>query len=114
MPRRSCHICLASPFTMDISEIATRPCLEDNVRREGAPSHLPLCVDLDGTLLRTDTLLEGLVRLGLGRGLFSALGALPRGRASSKAAVAEHVALKASLLPYHEGLLAWLREQKKQ
>jgi len=99
---------------MDISEIATRPCLEDNVRREGAPSHLPLCVDLDGTLLRTDTLLEGLVRLGLGRGLFSALGALPRGRASSKAAVAEHVALKASLLPYHEGLLAWLREQKKQ
>ena len=37
---------------------------------------VPLCVDLDGTLLKTDTLVEGLMRL-LKRSVWSLLGLLP-------------------------------------
>ncbi|MCS6855373.1 MAG: haloacid dehalogenase-like hydrolase, partial [Elioraea sp.] len=74
---------------------------------------LPLCIDLDGTLLRTDTLLEGLVRLGPGQRLARALLALPRGRAPFKAEIARGAPLDPSRLPYNEGLLTWLVEQKK-
>ncbi|WP_114376847.1 hypothetical protein [Elioraea thermophila] len=67
---------------------------------------LPLCVDLDGTLLRTNILVEGLVRLGLGRRLAQAALALARGRAAFKAAVAERAPVHRSRLPYHQSLLA--------
>lgn len=81
---------------------------------EGEPSaamlgdavRLPLCVDLAGTLLRTDTLVEGVVRLGLGRRLAQAALALGRGRAAFKAAVAEGAPVDPSRLPYHQSLLA--------
>ncbi|MCS6921110.1 MAG: UbiA family prenyltransferase [Elioraea sp.] len=79
----------------------------------GDAARLPLCVDLDGTLLRTDTLVEGVVRLGLGRRLAQALVALARGRAAFKAAVAEGAPLDPSRLPYNEQLVAWLAEQKR-
>ncbi len=73
---------------------------------------LPLCVDLDGTLVRTDTLVEGL--LALAGGLrFGALGAaVMGGRAALKARVASLAPLDPALLPYNEPLLAYLREQR--
>jgi len=74
---------------------------------------LPLCVDLDGTLIQTDLLVEGLVAILTNRRL---LGKLPRlfatRRAGFKRNVAALAAIDASLLPYNRPLLAYLREQK--
>ena len=75
----------------------------------------PLCVDLDGTLLKTDLLHEGLARL-LARPwlLFLAAFQLLRGRAALKHWVAARVPLDPSLLPYREDVLSWLRQQKQR
>ena len=73
----------------------------------------PLCVDLDGTLLRTDLLQEGLARLLLRPWLLiSAAFQLFRGRAALKQWVAARASLDPALLPYREDLLDWLRRQK--
>lgn len=72
---------------------------------------LPIVVDLDHTLLRTDTLDESFVRA-----LFhhpasaaAALLALPRGRLAVKSALAEGMPFDATALPLREDLLDWLR-----
>ena len=73
----------------------------------------PLCVDLDGTLVRTDTLVEGIlgaVKRDF-RNVFALIGALFRGRAAFKAAVAQRAELAMDLLPVHEELWRWLGEQ---
>ena len=77
---------------------------------------LPLCVDMDGTLLRTDTLYESL--LAMVRQSPWSLLLLPlwllRGRAVFKREVAARTQLNVGLLPVHEELLGWLRQQKQQ
>jgi 4-hydroxybenzoate polyprenyltransferase len=72
---------------------------------------LPIVVDLDHTLLRTDTLDESFVRA-----LFhypataaAAVLALPRGRLAVKSILAEGVPLEGAELPLREELLDWLR-----
>ena len=78
------------------------------------PPALPLCVDLDGTLLRTDTLVEGLLGLlGSPADLPGTLAAAARGRAALKQRVTAAVPLDPALLPYNTELLAWLRSQKQ-
>ncbi len=75
---------------------------------------VPLCVDLDGTLLRTDTLLEAVLVL-LHRSLWHGLQLLAwlfRGRAGFKAEVARRVELDVEHLPVNAQFLDWLREQK--
>ena len=75
---------------------------------------VPLVVDLDGTLLRTDLLLEGVVAI-LRRNvlmIFAMLAWLPRGRAYFKRRVAEHAALDFATLPVNEDLLAYIELQK--
>ena len=77
---------------------------------------VPLCVDLDGTLLRTDTLLEAalvLLHRSLWRGL-QLLAWLFRGRAGFKAEVARRVELDVQYLPVNAEFLDWLRAQKAQ
>ena len=73
----------------------------------------PLCVDLDGTLIQTDLLVEGIVAVLTNRRLF---GKLPRLYATSRAGLKRNVAAIAmtdpALLPYNRALLAYLREQK--
>jgi phosphoserine phosphatase len=74
---------------------------------------VPLCVDLDGTLLRTDTLYEGLLLL-LKRGPLYALLALfwlLHGRSRLKREVASRVILNPAELPYREDLVDYLRQQ---
>lgn len=73
-----------------------------------------LAVDLDGTLMRSDLLWEGLLRLALRRpwSLPGVVGSLARGRAALKRAVAEAMPIDPAMLPWREDLLAWLREQK--
>jgi 4-hydroxybenzoate polyprenyltransferase len=76
----------------------------------------PLCVDLDGTLCRSDTLWESVLQL-LRQAPWLLLSMpfwLLRGRAAFKHRVAERAQLDAGRLPYHEELLAWLRQQRRE
>lgn len=74
----------------------------------------PLAVDLDGTLIRSDTLHEGLINLVKSRPLqiLSVLRALGAGKAAFKREVTRHGRLNAASLPYNAELLTYLREQK--
>ena len=79
---------------------------------QSAHADLPLCVDLDGTLVRTDTLVEGLLALAGGMRFGTLLGAFAGGRAALKARVAEAAPTDPALLPYNEALLDYLRDQR--
>ena len=75
---------------------------------------IPLVVDLDGTLIFSDSLFEGCVQLWRRQPLYFALfpAWVMRGRVAAKRHVADHVELDATLLPYNESLVAHLREQR--
>lgn len=81
---------------------------------QAAAEAVPLCVDLDGTLVKTDTLYEAVLAL-LRRNLLYLL-VLPfwllRGRAYLKGRIAVLVTLDAGTLPYNEALVVLLREQR--
>lgn len=74
---------------------------------------LPLYVDLDGTLIYSDLLFESFLLLIKQNPLylFACAWWLLRGRGYLKAQIAQRVVLDATLLPYNEKLLAWLRGQ---
>lgn len=73
----------------------------------------PLCVDLDGTLVKTDLLFELLMVLLKTRplALFRLPGWLLKGKANLKRELASHVDLDVTCLPYREPLLEFLREE---
>ncbi len=73
-----------------------------------------LTVDLDGTLLRTDTLVESVLALARARplDLIPMLAALGRGRAGFKAWLAERVVLDVDALPLNIALIEWLRAER--
>ena len=78
------------------------------------PNQVPLVVDLDGTLIKTDLLWEYLAQ-SLLRNPFSIVAILfwwTFGRAFLKKKLAARTKIDPSTLPYHNGFLAWLREQK--
>jgi 4-hydroxybenzoate polyprenyltransferase len=79
-------------------------------------NQVPLCVDLDGTLIRTDMLWESMVRLLRRNPLW--LTVIPfwwmRGRACLKQQIARRVTVDVTTLPYHEPFLAYLRELKQR
>jgi len=72
-----------------------------------------MVVDLDGTLIKTDLLVESVVRLLRGNPLYIFL--LPfwllKGKAALKCELARRVSLDVGLLPFNEPFLAWLRAQ---
>lgn len=74
---------------------------------------LPLCVDVDGTLIRSDLLLESVFAL-LKHNIFYIF-LLPiwllKGKANLKHQIASRVEIDAGLLPYHEEFLTFLRQQ---
>ena len=76
----------------------------------------PLVVDLDGTLVETDLLLESIARLLRQQPL--TLLALPlwllRGRANLKREVAQRVELDPTLLPYRTALIDYLRAERNK
>jgi len=76
---------------------------------------IPVVVDLDDTLVRTDTLLEQLVVIIFKRPnrLPHVAGALLRGRASLKRHIAETVTLDFQTLPYNEGVLDYIAKRKQ-
>ncbi len=78
------------------------------------PAPVPLCVDLDGTLIRTDMVWESLVR-ALRRNplyLFAALAWWCRGRAYLKQELARRVEVPVENLPYTESFVSFLRAEK--
>ncbi len=74
----------------------------------------PLCVDLDGTLVATDTLWESVLLLLRHNFLFCF--SLPfwliKGKAYFKHQIVQQVTLNVATLPYRDNLLAFLREEK--
>jgi hypothetical protein len=77
-------------------------------------SQVPLVVDLDGTLLRTDTLHESAIRLLRDHPLDLALIPLwlTSGKAYMKRRIAGRITLEPSGLPYRQDLLEWLRAER--
>jgi 4-hydroxybenzoate polyprenyltransferase/phosphoserine phosphatase len=84
-----------------------------SLRLEG---DIPLCVDLDGTLVRTDTLLEAAVALIKRNPAYALLFPiwLLRGRANLKAQIARRVTLNVSRLPYNEELMEFLFKERQR
>ena len=89
---------------------------ESQEPEDSSSAGIPLCVDLDGTLIRSDLLYEALARLSKG-GVVPLVQApfwLSRGRAGFKREVARRVVLEASSLPYNERLVEFLRAEKSR
>lgn len=74
----------------------------------------PLCVDLDGTLVKTDTFAQALLLLIRTRpaALFSIPGWASGGLAAFKRRVAQEIQLDPAALPYHSGLLTFLKSER--
>ncbi len=74
----------------------------------------PLYVDLDGTLVSTDTLWESLICLARQnpRAFLGVLPSLLRGKAAFKTALGEATDFAVPSLPYREEVLAFLREER--
>ncbi len=74
----------------------------------------PLCVDLDGTLIATDTLWESVLLLL--RHNFLLIFLLPlwliKGKAYFKHQIAQQITLDVTTLPYRENVLAFLQREK--
>lgn len=73
-----------------------------------------MCVDLDGTLIKSDLLFESLACLLKEKPWLLFLVPLwsLRGKASLKSSLARRVSLNVASLPYNLALLEWLNEQK--
>jgi 4-hydroxybenzoate polyprenyltransferase/phosphoserine phosphatase len=84
----------------------------DSIRIESLPS--TIVVDLDGTLLRTDSLHENLIKVLMHSPhlLLRVLRWLMRGRAFMKNQLMSHVPLSPEDLPMREPLLKWLHARK--
>ena len=96
-----------------MSDDVPAPALEEQSATAPAPVSPPLVVDLDGTLVKTDLLVEGVCRLLRQEPL--TLLALPfwllKGRAHLKREIARRVQLDPALLPYRNALVGYLREE---
>jgi 4-hydroxybenzoate polyprenyltransferase/phosphoserine phosphatase len=76
----------------------------------------PLCVDLDGTLVRSDTLVDSLLVLLRKRPL-RAFGLIPKlfeGKAAFKAYAARYAHLDVAHLPYNRALVSFLQQEQRQ
>jgi 4-hydroxybenzoate polyprenyltransferase len=87
----------------------------ESAERAGHPAGtLPLCVDLDGTLVKSDTLVDSVLALVRQnpRALFRIPGWLAQGKAAFKRHVTGAVSIDVAALPYNKPLLEFLyREQ---
>lgn len=87
-----------------------------NISMKIPPSAPPLCVDVDGTLIKTDLLIESFFALIKQNPLTIFL--IPlwllRGKACLKQEIARRVELDVTLLPYHPDFLAYLQEERRK
>jgi len=92
-----------------LSQIVSQP--------ESAATELrPLCVDLDGTLVKSDTLEDSLLALARRRPklLLALPGRLLQGKAAFKEFVTASIALDVTHLPYNHKVLHYLEQQHRQ
>lgn len=96
-----------------LNHLAHSPAIEANLVHAGSMKDIPLCVDLDGTLLQTDTLHESVLLLFKNKPLLLARipGWLLVGRAHLKWEVSRCVGLDVSLLPVHAEFLEYLKSE---
>lgn len=80
------------------------------------PQPSPLCVDLDGTLVCTDTMMESLRLLLKANPLYIFLFPwwLKRGRAYFKRQISSRVKINPALLPYRPTVLDFLERERKK
>ncbi len=80
------------------------------------PPGLPLCVDLDGTLVKSDTLVDSVLALARQnpRALLSIPAWLAGGKAAFKRHVTSAVTLDVAHLPYNQPLLRYLRARARR
>jgi 4-hydroxybenzoate polyprenyltransferase/phosphoserine phosphatase len=88
---------------------------EDLTLKSAPPGALPLCVDLDGTLLRIDTLHESTFAAAFDdwRVLFRLPGWLAEGKAKLKGELAARWRFDPATLPYNADLLEYIRAQRE-
>lgn len=82
---------------------------------ESPPKNVPLCVDLDGTLIRTDMFWESLIALVKRRPacMFWLPFWLLHGRAHLKDQLARRIQIDVEYLPYNEDVLDYLRKERQ-
>ena len=80
-----------------------------------APTEPALCVDLDGTLSKSDTLMDSACQLVRSRPLvvFEMFRWLAGGRARLKQQVAQRASVDAARLPYNSAVLRYLQAQRR-
>jgi hypothetical protein len=85
-------------------------------RPESADAEIPLVVDLDGTLVRSDLLVESaFAYLGVNPfRIFSLPGLMLQGKAGLKDGIAAKTAIDATHLPYDERVLALIEEARRE
>ena len=102
----------------DAATASYRATLSDTLQQNAVPETgktpvVPLCVDLDGTLVKSDTLVDSVLLMVRQSPL--ALLQLPlwlmQGKAAFKAHIAQAVTLDAAHLPYNRPLLQFLEQQ---
>jgi len=89
---------------------------ESDLSRDDGATAVPLVVDLDGTLLRTDSLHEStllLLRGGPHRA-FSLPLWLASGKARMKREIAQRVELDVAGMPYHDELVTWISAERER
>lgn len=76
-------------------------------------STLPLCVDLDGTLIKTDSLHESVLQLLRQKAIYCIIGLswAIKSKAYFKAKITEHVQLSPKSLPYNEDIIEYIQSQ---
>src|ERR1019366_3928231 len=108
----------AKQWACDVSEMATEGMLLSQTVTPAIPAGVepPLCVDVDGTLVKSDTLLDAFCQFVRKQPLqiWRAPLWLARGKAFLKAEVAKRAPLDASRLPYNAELLRYLQEQRRE
>ena len=87
--------------------------MQNSHQQDAHLSTIPLCVDLDGTLVKSDTLVDSVLVLARQnpRALLSIPGWLAKGKAAFKRHVTHAVTLDVAALPYNKPLLEFLFHQ---
>jgi len=98
-----------------LAVLILRPKSSGDIYTAMESSQLPLCVDLDGTLIHSDLLLETVLLLIKRNPLYLCL--LPfwlllKGKAGLKAEIAGRIELNPAALPYNQPFIEWLKSQK--
>lgn len=103
-----------APHMREKFKIKDRNATMHHERLSGKQSSLPLCVDLDGTLVRTDTLHEAALSIGFpGLAVAVMKQLLHPNRAALKREIARRAEIDPELLPYNSELVDFLTEAKQ-